>query len=38
MNSEAVNYFRNRHGFDRAMKQMKDKWQSYGRSSGMVIL
>lgn len=38
MNSEAVNYFRSHHGFARAMKQMKDKWQSYGRSSGIVIL
>lgn len=38
MNSEAISYFRSHHGFDHAMKQMKDKWQSYGRSSGMVIL
>ncbi len=38
MNSEAVNYFRTHHGFDRAMIQMKEKWQSYGQCSGRVIL
>ncbi|WP_167836380.1 TIGR02679 domain-containing protein [Lactimicrobium massiliense] len=38
MNNDAVNYFRSHHGFDRAMAQMKEKWQSYGQSSGRVIL